>query len=325
MRWCWSMAVVVMAGLCLTEGRARAEAPGVLVPSPRVEGPAPGPLLEALDAGIRGGLADAGVEVAAASEGCTDATCMAAEVLAGHARAYVTTEVRVTGSDYALVVDILDGSGASRAHQEGTCEICSFEEVAASMRELVAKAAGELGPPAASSGTLRVNSDPAGATVTLDGVAVGTTPYEGEVDPGTHAVELTLDGRQPAQQRIDVLGGGTSVVDLPLARRSGLAPRTTELVGWVAIGVGVAALAGGITMLVLDENPVRSNCSGTHVDADGDCEFRYDTLGGGVGLTVTGVVVAGGGAGLVVYSRKRQGPRGAAEVAVGPGGLRARF
>ncbi len=302
-----------------------ASAPGVMIDTPKVEGQAPEHLVSALQTSVRDGLSDAGVEVVEAPEGCQDSTCLAGEVATGNARAYVSAAVTVTGSDYALSVDVLDGAGSSLGRQESTCEICSFDEAAAAMRELTAKAAAELGPPPVVVGTVRIVSDPPGASVSIDGAAVGTTPYEGSLDEGPHSVELSLDGHEPATQQVDVVAGQMSSVDLALARRSRLTPRTTEIIGWSAIGVGAAALAGGITMLVLDENPVKNNCSGVHVDADGDCAFRYNTLGGGIGLTIVGVAAAGAGAALVVLSRKKRQAGKPSDVALGPGRLRVKF
>lgn len=255
---------------------ATGSASGVLVVPPTVEGEAPEHIVEALQQSVRDGLTDAGVELAEAPGGCAEASCMARAVSQEQARAYVSTEARITGSDYALVADILDADGKSLARKEGSCEICTYEEAAVALRELVAAAGAELGPP------------PAAAEPSLAPV-VTPTPAE------------------------------------PPRRRMSMSPRTTELIAWSAIGVGVAALVGGITLLVLDGNPVKSNCAGVHVDADGDCEFRYDTLGGGIGLTVAGVAAAGGGVGLLLYTRKQQKQSGPAEVALVPWGVRARF
>lgn len=245
---------------------------GVIIPPPAIVGDAPEHIMGALQQAVRDGLADASIEVAEAPGGCADVTCTAKAVSEGQARAYVSTEVRITGSDYTLVADVLDGDGKSLARKEGSCEICTYEEAAVALRELVAAAGRELEP---------AEPVPVPAPV--------VTP-------------------EPESPR----------------KRMTMSPKTTQLVAVTAIGVGVAALAGGIALLVLDDNGVESNCSGVHVDADGDCEQRYDTLGGGIGLTVAGVVVAGGGVGLLLWSRK-QAKSTPAEVSLVPWGVRARF
>jgi hypothetical protein len=246
-------------------------ASGVLAPPPTIQGEAPETFAGALQQAVRDGLTDAGVEVAETPAGCADATCSAKAVSDGQARAYASTEVSITGSDYTLTADVLDGDGKSLVRKEGTCEICTYEEAAVALRELVASAARELAP---------AEPEPVPEPV---------------IDPEP----------EPPKRRL-------------------LTPQTTQIIAFTAIGVGVAALVGGIAMIVLDENPVKSNCSGVHVDADGDCELRYNTLGGGIGLTVAGVAVAGGGVGLYLWGRK-QAKRGPAEVSLVPWGVRARF
>lgn len=268
-RW---MITTAAAMVWLLSPSAAAQEPSVVVSTSTFEEPAPDHVSTALDQAVVDGLADGGVTVVAAPEGCAEASCMAQAVSEGLALGHGTTSVRITGSDYSLTFDILDGDGQSLAHREGSCEICTHEEAAVALRELVAAAAGELRPP----------------------------PEETSLAP-----VVTSDP-----------------VEAPRRRMS---PRTTEIIAWSAIGVGVAALAGGITLLVLDQNPVKSNCTGVHVDADGDCEFRYDTLGGGIGLTVAGAVAAGAGVGLLLYSRKQRDRPPQTEVTLVPWGLRARF
>lgn len=254
-----------------TEPAAGPQGSGVLALPPTIQGDGPEHIAGALQQGVRDGLTDAGHEVVEAPD-CTDATCAGQAVADGRARAYVSTDVRVTGSDYVLTTELLDGQGSSLARKEGSCEICTYEEAAVALRELVAATARELGPPPEAVPAPVVEPDPANAP----------------------------------------------------RKRMSMSPKTTQIIAFTAIGVGVAALAGGIALLVIDDNPVKGNCAGANVDADGDCAFRYDTLGGGIGLTVAGAVVAGGGVGLYLWSRK-QGKAAPAEVSLVPWGLRARF
>ena len=94
--------------------------------------------------------------------------------------------------------------------------------------------------------------------------------------------------------------------------------------GFAAVGVGAASLIAGIALLVLNDRSVQGSCEGDGVDADGNCEFLWNTLGGGIGLTIGGALVAGGGVGLLIYNKKRNG-RTKAEVAIGAGSLEVRF
>ncbi len=107
-------------------------------------------------------------------------------------------------------------------------------------------------------------------------------------------------------------------------RQSTFNPRVAEAVGWGAVGVGAAALISGIVLLAIDGRSAKNNCDAPHVDAAGNCEFQWDTRAGGLGLTLAGAVTAGGGAGLIVYSRRKNG-RPQSELAVSTSALTVRF
>jgi len=69
------------------------------------------------------------------------------------------------------------------------------------------------------SGTIKVISEPAGATVTCDGVNTQITPYSYQgVSPGKHDITLTIDGYIPYSTTITVASGAESVVSAVLSR-----------------------------------------------------------------------------------------------------------
>jgi hypothetical protein len=64
--------------------------------------------------------------------------------------------------------------------------------------------------PAAKTGTIRVESRPAGATVLLNGRPVGTTPTTIEdLAPGSYTVQMQLAGFQPIRTTVRVVAGET--------------------------------------------------------------------------------------------------------------------
>ncbi len=67
-----------------------------------------------------------------------------------------------------------------------------------------------LGPQllANESGKIKLNSNPAGATVYLDGTQVGVTPYEGQVDPGEHVLQLIKEGYRDKTWQQGIPEGG---------------------------------------------------------------------------------------------------------------------
>lgn len=71
-------------------------------------------------------------------------------------------------------------------------------------------------------GTLRVDSDPSGASVLVDGKPAGTTPIERLTVPrGRHAVTVQLDGHEPVEAVVDVSPDGEAAVEKRLVPYSG--------------------------------------------------------------------------------------------------------
>ncbi len=70
----------------------------------------------------------------------------------------------------------------------------------------------------ASPATLSIVSTPAGAAIVIDGEDTGeVTPAEIEVPAGAHVVALSLEGREPVEQRVDATFAATAEVAVELA------------------------------------------------------------------------------------------------------------
>jgi tetratricopeptide (TPR) repeat protein len=127
---------------------------------------------------------------------------------------------------------------------------------------------------------LTVLSDPEGATVTLDGRAMGVTPWTSEIAPGPHNLVLNLDGHAPEARTVELAAdraqdvvitlSAAAVSALPAAspEESGPPPpappspevgaphgsktgTTMTTIGWVGIGVGGAALGAALVCEIL--------------------------------------------------------------------------
>jgi hypothetical protein len=74
-------------------------------------------------------------------------------------------------------------------------------------------------------GKIHVESVPPGAHVTVDGKpAPGLTPTDVDVAPGTHTVNVSADGRQPAEKQVDVAFASTQNVNAELEASTPVAP-----------------------------------------------------------------------------------------------------
>jgi PEGA domain len=68
-------------------------------------------------------------------------------------------------------------------------------------------------------GTLVIDSRPQGATVSVDGRAVGTTPITvGDVRAGNHSVQITRDGYRTWSASVDIKGGEQNRVTASLEK-----------------------------------------------------------------------------------------------------------
>lgn len=218
--------------------------------------------------------------------------------------------------DYDAMVTVTRADG-SRAEAAVKCTICTPREVG----QKIATTAIELlePPPEGTTAQVEVTSSPAGATVEIDGTAVGRTPTRVEVTPGSHRIVLRKQGHVTQERQVELVGGGEDLVRVELPKDRSRQHRAMRIAGWTAIGVGIAGVVTGIALIATDENPVKNNCSGPHVDRFGNCEFRWNTLGAGVGLLVPGLLVAGAGTALVVIGRKDREGSAHARLRIGPG------
>lgn len=80
-----------------------------------------------------------------------------------------------------------------------------------------------------------------GDTITFDGMVMGTSRWQAEVDAGTHALRVTAPRRKPYDVRLDLAEGASRTVDVTLESEG------RPLWQWIAGGVvlaGAATVAG---------------------------------------------------------------------------------
>lgn len=225
-----------------------------------------------------------------------------AEPCADDATQRIRVDVRERERDYQMTIAIVDARGNVEKTRAVDCTVCTPTEAATA----AATATRELMSAPSDKARLHVDSRPSGAEVWLDGMRVGTTPADLTTDPGAHTVEVRMIGHYNKAREVELAAGAEESVRLELARDRSGQHKSMKIAGWTLIGVGVAALVGGITLMAIDENPIKSDCSGSHVDAFGNCEFRWNTMAGGATLFVGGLAAAGTGTALVVIGSKKR-------------------
>jgi len=112
-----------------------------------------------------------------------------------------------------------------------------------------------------SGGILKVTCNIRRARVMLDGKPIGRTPFDGDIPPGKHKLEIIAAGKTPAARLIDVRAGKEIVITIKLVDIPGpITKKDKSILGkwwfWTAIG---AAVVGGATAAALASREVQVN------------------------------------------------------------------
>jgi hypothetical protein len=161
--------------------------------------------------------------------------------------------------------------------------------------------------------TLVIHSVPDGATIYIDGEAVGATDFSYGVYAGKHTVRLKRDGYREEVREVSVTDGERVPIDVelhPIESAKG-GPRSDQignpppppppppppsrLLPWLTIGAGAAATLAGVGVLLLDES--------NGPTGDRAVDRRETTV---AGLSIAGAGVVGVTVGVVWLLRTRQ-------------------
>lgn len=112
-----------------------------------------------------------------------------------------------------------------------------------------------------SGGILKLSCNIRRAQVMLDGKPIGRTPFDGDVPPGKHKLEVVAPGKTAASRLIDVRAGKTITLNVKLKDIPGpITKKDKSILGkwwfWTAIG---AAVVGGATAAALASREVQVN------------------------------------------------------------------
>lgn len=166
---------------------------------------------------------------------------------------------------------------------------------------------------------LTVKSNPVGATLAVDGVPIGVTPYTAEFTPGAHTLKVSMPGYADSEASIDLPADHSISVALtlreakepeakppapppppPAPRDDRSAFQRIEPLSWGLMGVGVGALTAGVVFELSRagsaedareaEDPIEA------AEAQGAADSKRTTsvllLGAGGAFAITGAVLA---------------------------------
>lgn len=275
-----------------------------------VEGEVPPHTLREINARLRRGLGP-DAKVVDRQRACVDASCWAALAARTNVDHLVDAAISARSRDYrvkGVLIHATTGEVVATVTRE--CDVCGLEELATTVEDLGDALRRRLDATQARPSLLAITSTPAGAAVELDGTHLGLTPLTVDVQPGEHVIEIGKARHFMQRRRVAFVEGVTQewqvdLVAAPDERRT----RMRRALGWTAIGVGIGATGVGVGLALLDNDPIRSRCSGDDVDLEGDCKYRYKTLAGGVAMAVVGAGVLVTGITLLSLERRSRRER----------------
>ena len=230
------------------------------------------------------------------------------------------------GNGWRVVLNLRDAAtGTELGSNNAQCDSCSIDGVLAKVGETT----GSLTSAAVSRdrGEVEIRSTPADTEVVLDGQVLGAAPIKQSLLAGRYALLVRKPGYIDHSQQIEIKGSGTLVVDVNLLDRDAQmepAPAvriepmrvTTEAkrpkwryaAGGAGIGIGVVLIGFGISAFAQNGVVLDGNCPSSF----GVQRCQFGTIAPGVGLTVTGALLAGAGAALIAWPP----PKPRAQVAI---------
>ena len=309
--------VAVAIGLAMTWSSPVAAAPertddaAVRVVPVQVKGKLPDHVRAELDARLRDSVAEDARLLEGSAAACAADECWRALASESGADRVVQATIVVNDRDYDVRADVRDGaSGSLIASVTQRCEICGYGELGDTVELLGNALRRKLDSAVATLPVLVVTTTPPGAWVRVDGEDVGTTPLELPLAEGAHDIRVSKPGHVAQLRRVTLVAGvqervALELAPLPDAPRDARKPKALVAVGGTAVGLGVLAIGGGVGLVLMNETPQRSRCSGQNIDIEGNCKYRYTTLGGGIAAIVVGAAVLATGIALLVVARKR--------------------
>jgi hypothetical protein len=283
-----------------------AAAPGVAVIRIDITGDHPPGLMKQLDGALVSALANVGFSgiahesVQASIEGkpgladCASADCLRQLPPLLGANQFLRLRVEASSSIYEFEILLLvadDQGGSIKERRTGSCPVCTSDELI----DQVSKEVGALMKPFQPV-PVTIDSQPAGASLILDGRELGRAPFSGTLSPGSHQVRAVLDGHLAAEQAIEVAAGASGepqrfeigLTAAPSGGGGGGAGGGFGMWKWPTAVAAVAAVAVGGYWV-----SIQGDCVDEPVSDGGECKELYDTQ-------IQGIVSIGAGAALGV-------------------------
>ena len=139
--------------------------------------------------------------------GCDDNVCLLENVAKLAVNKLVAGNIGKLGEKYIISIRLINENGHNEVMEKESCD-CAIEELDKAIERLSYKLLKYLGAEVSTYGSIRVESEPSGAKIYVDGSHLGTTPdVIRYMKPGQHKVEVVMDGYKEWSRRLDVKAG----------------------------------------------------------------------------------------------------------------------
>jgi TolB-like protein len=223
------------------------------------------------------------------AESCAGGSCTAKAAQALGVAFLVYASVVEHEKTYDVTLELVNGrSGVSIGTNRERCEICGVEEASEKVSLAASALRARLEALANTPARFIIRAKPSRARVTVDGESLGPAPVDHELASGVHKLELSAEGYDVLERTITAVNGVDETLDLELVVQPSKVP--LRAMGWVAVAVGVAALAGGVWAESIDGQEL--SCDAGQRDGLGHCPRVRSTRVLGAVLTGVGAASA---------------------------------
>jgi hypothetical protein len=178
----------------------------------------------------------------------------------------VIARIVVREKNYDIKLQLVGGQDGRPAGEDATarCALCGIQEVGERLDKLAQSllTAALESRRAAAPARITVQSEPSGASVSIDGRSAGEAPLSLDLPAGSHELVLSAAGYTAVHRKITVDAGVRGLVSIGLLPLGG-APPSTQVsgryllaLGWAALAAGAAAVGAGIGIFSIDRQPV---------------------------------------------------------------------
>jgi hypothetical protein len=175
--------------------------------------------------------------------------------------------------------------GHAAIGEKTTCQRCNDQSLRTTADQVLQKLVGGGEP-----GHLSHKSAPNGATITIDGTAIGITPLDWDLPPGKHTIQMDKPGRKSGVRDHVVISNKTDLLVMTLAPdERDEQQQPSQAIPLALVIVGGAAVVTGAGLIAFSPGP------------SGDSRYYYRTRPPGIGVAAGGAVVGAVGAYLLWF------------------------